>query len=308
MVDLPPLNALRAFEAAGRHLNFRAAADELGVTQGAVAQQVRGLEDHVGMPLFERLPKGLAFTAAGRGYHARVAEAFATLREASAILQPQPAKVLISVAPTFAAKWLIPHLPDFTASHPDIDLRILATERLSSFHADGIDLAVRLGEPPFGAALDAHRLFRQEIVAVASAGIMAEQPSPLDMTALEALPKLHDTHDLWPSFLRLCGAKQSRGRDIRMSQTALAIDAAMAGQGVALVSRFLVAADLEAGRLVQAVPQVLRGPGDYFLLARRGAKRTEAAEEAFRWLVEAADPESAEGAHDVTSRQAVQDN
>lgn len=301
MIDLPPLNALRAFEAAGRHLNFRAAADELGVTQGAVAQQVRGLEDHVGMPLFERLPKGLAYTAAGRGYHARVAEAFATLREASAVLQPQPEKVLISVAPTFAAKWLIPHLPDFTANHPDIDLRILATEKLSSFHADGIDLAVRLGEPPFGAAIEAQLLFRQEIVAVASPGLLAEHPNPLDATEIGAVPKLHDTHDLWPSFLRLCGVTRSRGRDIRMSQTALAIDAAMAGQGVALASRFLVAADLEAGRLVQAVPQVLRAQGDYFLLARRGTKRTEAAEKAYRWLVEAAGAHSAEGDLDVTS-------
>jgi LysR family glycine cleavage system transcriptional activator len=288
MADLPPLNGLRAFEAAGRHLNFRAAADELGVTQGAVAQQVRGLEDHVGMPLFERLPKGLAFTAAGRGYHARVAEAFTTLREASAVLQPQAAKVLISVTPTFAAKWLIPHLPDFTARHPDIDLRILATEKVSSFYADGIDLAVRLGEPPFGAALEAHFLFRQEIVAVAAPGIMATQSDPFDAIALAAMPKLHDTHDLWPAFLKQCGVTRSRGRDIRLSQTALAIDAALAGQGVALASRFLVAADLEAGRLVQVGPQVLRGKGVFFLLARRSAKRTEAANKARQWLVEAA--------------------
>ena len=178
MTDLPPLNGLRAFEAAGRYLNFRAAADELGVTQGAVAQQVRGLEDHVGMPLFERLPKGLAFTAAGRGYHVRIAEAFTTLREASAVLQPQTAKVLISVTPTFAAKWLIPHLPDFTARYPDIDLRILATEKVSSFHADGIDLAVRLGEPPFGAVLEAHLLFRQEIVAVVGTSASAKRRWP----------------------------------------------------------------------------------------------------------------------------------
>lgn len=287
MTDLPPLNGLRAFEAAGRHLNFRAAADELGVTQGAVAQQVRGLEEHLGMPLFERLPKGLAFTASGRGYHTRVAEAFATLREASAVLRPEAAKVLISVTPTFAAKWLIPHLPDFTAKHPDIDLRILATEKVSSFHADGIDLAVRLGEPPFGAALEAHLLFRQEIVAVAAPGLLSERSGPIDGSALAAMPKLHDTHDLWPAFLRQCGVAQSRGRDIRVSQTTLAIDAALAGQGVTLASRFLVAADLKAGRLIQVVPQILKGTGDFFLLARRGAKRSEGADTVFGWLVEA---------------------
>ncbi len=145
MNHLPPLNGLRAFDAAGRHLNFRAAADEMGVTQGAVAQQVRQLEAQLGLPLFDRLPKGLAFTSVGRGYHARVATAFADLRAATETLRPEPDKVLVSVTPTFAAKWLIPNLPDFSAAYPKADLRILATERVSSFHGDGIDLAVRHG-------------------------------------------------------------------------------------------------------------------------------------------------------------------
>ncbi|MEF3047210.1 LysR substrate-binding domain-containing protein [Pseudotabrizicola sp. L79] len=288
MTDLPPLNALRAFEAAGRHLNFRGAADELGVTQGAVAQQVRGLEEHLGLPLFERLPKGLAFTVVGRGYHARILEAFAILREASAVLRPEAAQVLISVTPTFAAKWLIPHLPGFTDRYPEIDLRILATEKVSSFHADGIDLAVRLGNPPFGAALEAHLLFHQEIVAVAAPGLLSGYGDQLDNAALASMPKLHDSHDLWPAFLKQCGIAQSRSRDIRLSQTTLAIDAALAGQGVALASRFLVSADLDAGRLMQAAPQTLNGQGDFFLLARRGTKRTEAAGVTFRWLVETA--------------------
>jgi len=286
MANLPSLNGLRAFEAAGRHLTFRAAAEELGVTQGAVAQQVRGLEDHIGMPLFERLPRGLAFTTAGRGYHARVAEAFTTLREASAALKPVGTKVLISVTPTFAAKWLIPHLSEFTARHPDVDLRILATEKVSSFHADGVDLAVRLGEPPFGATLDVHLLFRQEIIAVAAPSLLAELSGPIDATALAGMPKLHDSHDLWPAFLKQCGVTRSCSRDIRFSQTALAIDAALAGQGAALASRFLVAAELEAKRLVEVVPHFLRGSGDFFLLSHRGSRRSESADAAFRWLVE----------------------
>ncbi|MEM8977779.1 MAG: LysR family transcriptional regulator, partial [Pseudomonadota bacterium] len=96
MIDLPPLNGLRAFDAAGRRLSFRAAADELGVTQGAVAQHVRQLEAHLGIMLFERVPKGLAFTSAGRSYHARISNLFAGLREATAELKPEPDKVLIS--------------------------------------------------------------------------------------------------------------------------------------------------------------------------------------------------------------------
>lgn len=196
MHQLPPLNALRAFDASGRQLNFRLAAEELGVTQAAVAQQVRLLESRLAVPLFERLPKGLAFTAAGRGYHAKVATAFEDLRAATEQLQPQPQSVLISVTPTFAAKWLIPNLPGFTAAHPGIDLRILATETVSSFHGDGIDLAVRQGRPPFGASLDAVRLFQQEIVAVASPDLLAGLDRPIDGKTLAELPKLHDTHDL----------------------------------------------------------------------------------------------------------------
>ena len=130
MSRLPPLNALRAFDVAGRHLTFRAAADEMGVTQGAVAQQVRLLEAHLGVQLFDRLPKGLAFTSSGRGYHAKVAAAFEDLRAATDILTPEPGKVLISVTPTFAGKWLIPNLPEFSTAHPEIDLRILATEKV----------------------------------------------------------------------------------------------------------------------------------------------------------------------------------
>jgi LysR family glycine cleavage system transcriptional activator len=149
MAQLPPLNALRAFDAAGRHLNFRAAADEMGVTQGAVAQQLHLLEAHLGVPLFDRLPKGLAFTSPGRGYHTKVAAAFTDLRSATDILRPEPGKVLVSVTPTFAAKWLIPILPEFSAAHPEIDLRILATEKVSSFYGDGIDLAVRQAQLPF---------------------------------------------------------------------------------------------------------------------------------------------------------------
>lgn len=152
---LPPLNGLRAFEAAGRTLNFRAAAEKLGVTQGAVAQQVRGLEDRLGIRLFERHSKGLAFTAEGRGYHGQVALAFSILRDATAALQAEPSRVVISVTPSFASKWLIPNLPDFTERHPAIDLRVLATEAMSRFRTDGVDLAVRQGVPPFGASLEA---------------------------------------------------------------------------------------------------------------------------------------------------------
>ncbi|WP_372571860.1 LysR substrate-binding domain-containing protein [Ruegeria jejuensis] len=284
MARLPPLNALRAFDAAGRHLNFRAAADELRVTQGAVAQHVRQLEAQLGLPLFERLPKGVSFTPAGRGYHARIASAFQELRRATEALRPAPGKVLISVTPSFAAKWLIPNLPDFSASHPDIDLQILATENVSRFHGDGIDLAVRQGEPPFGAALEAMRLFRQDVIAVAAPSLIAGRALPLDPTTLADLPKLHDTHDLWPDYLQALSIEDQSGRGLRLSQTTLSIDAARAGQGIALVSRFLVTGELAAGQLVQIRPEVLSGKQNFYLLAARSKRRDPATQAVLDWF------------------------
>ncbi len=287
MTQIPPLNALRAFEAAGRFLNFRAAAEDIGVTQGAVAQQVRMLEARLGVRLFERLPKGLAFTAAGRGYHARIAEAFAAIREATGTLLPEAGKVTISVTPSLAAKWLIPNLPAFTTAHPDIDLRILATEATSSFQTDGVDLAIRLGNPPFGASLDAWLLFLNEVVAVAAPSLLPDN-APVTPERLAGLTRLHTSHDTWPAFLSLLGLRDKGGRGLRFSQVALAIDAALAGQGVVLASRFLVAPDLAAGRLVQVVPDVLHGAADFHLLSPRGARRTDSVALVVEWLLERA--------------------
>jgi LysR family glycine cleavage system transcriptional activator len=285
MAQLPPLNGLRAFDVAGRFLNFRAAADELGVTQGAVAQHVRQLEAQLGIQLFERLPKGLAFTSAGRTYHVKVAAAFEALRGATSDLKPEPGKVVVSVTPTFAAKWLIPNLPDFSTRHPEIDLRILATEKVSSFHGDGIDLAVRQGEPPFGAALDTYRLFPQEVIAVAAPSLVEEETLPLDADAVSLLPKLHDAHDLWPEFLDLQNTKDKAGHGLRMSQTSLAVDAALSGQGVALVSRFLVTAELAANRLLQITPETMSSKQDFYLLSLRNFKRNIAIDAVVAWFL-----------------------
>lgn len=286
--SLPPLNALRAFEAAGRYLNFRAAADEIGVTQGAVAQHVRGLEARLGLRLFKRGHKSLAFTDAGRRYHDQIVQAFAILTDATAQLAPEPLKVTISVTPTFASKWLIPNLADFMSRHPDIDLRILATESLSSFHSDGIDLVVRQGQPPFGASLDVEKLFDQDIIAVCAPELLGTGDGSDHDQALEDMVLLHDTHNLWAAYLKNAAVSESRlqNKSLRFNQTAHSVEAALAGQGVALASRFLVARDLAAGRLVQPIGGVLQGGRDFYLLAPRRPKRSKAVDAVWRWLLE----------------------
>lgn len=288
---LPSLNALRAFEAASRHLNFRLAAEELGVTQGAVAQQVRGLEAELGLKLFDRLPRSLALTGEGRVYIADISRAFELIAKATATLRPEPERLTLSVTPTFASKWLVPRLPDFTALHPTLDLHILATDRMSSFQTDGVDLAVRYGRPPFGPGLTVDLLFEQHVIAVCSPALLANREPVRSLKDLEPLALLHDTHNFWPAFIEtiLGGGPGAAARGIRFSQTAHAIEAAIAGQGVALANSFFLEGDLEAGRLVRLFDGAFRGSTDFYVVAPR-SRRSGPTEIVRSWLLENAVP------------------
>jgi len=285
---LPPLNGLRAFEAAARHLNFRLAAEELSVTQAAVAQQVRGLEAYLGIQLFERLPRRLALTEQGRAYAPEVRRAFELLADATSALRPAPERLTISVTPTFASKWLIPRLPEFVEAHPFVDLRILASEKVSDFRRDDVDIAVRQGNPPFGPELESDLLFVQELIAVCSPILLPQGAASLRPADLDGQVLLQDAHDLWPRFLKEAhGVGVPAGaRKLRFNQTSLAIDAAMAGQGIALVSRFLAEPELKSSRLVQALPGVLRGQADFHVVAPRHPRRRGSTDMVRRWLLE----------------------
>ncbi|EMD9440077.1 transcriptional regulator GcvA [Burkholderia cepacia] len=245
---LPPLNALRAFEVSARHLNFRAAADEIGVTQGAVAQQVRHLEDVLGLKLFERLPRGLALTHDGAAYFSDVQRALHAIADATDKLVKRRAALTISTTPSFASKWLIPRLAQFTDAHPDYDVRVIADPQIATFRHDGVDLAIRYGKPPFGKHLATHALFPLDVCAVCSPALLAAPASP---RALASHVLLHDAHDLWPEFLAAMPEPVDLDphKGLRFNQTSLAIDAAVAGQGIALATDPLVERDIAAGRL-----------------------------------------------------------
>lgn len=278
--SLPPLNALRAFEVSGRRLSFRAAADELGVTQGAVAQQVRALEEHLGLALFQRHPRGLQLTVAGAAYLAEVTRAFDTLADATGRLLVRPDTVTISVTPTVAAKLLIPRLGDLQAALPDVELRTVATEALSDFERDQVDIAVRLTRPPFAADLEAKLLFRQDLVAVASPRLVGNMTLPLSSEQLRALPLLHDAQGHWATFLKT----SSKLPGAAFNQTTLALDAAMAGQGVALACKAFVAMDLAAGRLVQVAEAGTLGP-DFYLVRKRSAPVRQSVDAVWDWCL-----------------------
>jgi len=265
---LPPLNALKVFEAVTRHLNFRLAAEELGVTQGAVAQQIRGLEASLGLKLFERLPRTLALTGAGAGYAVSIRQAFELIDEATRTLRPEPNRLTLSVTPTFASRWMLPRLPGFTAAWPDIDLRVLASERLVQFHHEGVDLAVRYGRPPFGAGLDATLLFSQTVLAVVSPTLLAEMGDPAESDRCLRYALLHDGHHLWPAFLASIFPNLSlhHQHHLRFNQTALALEAAISGQGIALTSPHFVQNDLASGRLVPAFRQQMTMDAGWYLV------------------------------------------
>lgn len=278
--SLPPLNALRAFEVSGRRLSFRAAADELGVTQGAVAQQVRALEEHLGLGLFQRHPRGLQLTVSGAAYLAEVTRAFDTLADATGRLLVRPDTVTISVTPTVAAKLLIPRLGDLQAALPDVELRTVATEALSDFERDQVDIAVRLTRPPFAVDLEAQLLFRQDLVAVANPRLVGNMTLPLSSEQLRALPLLHDAQGHWATFLKT----SSKLPGTVFNQTTLALDAAMAGQGVALACKAFVAMDLAAGRLVQVAAAGTLGP-DFYLVRKRSAPVRQSVEAVWDWCL-----------------------
>jgi LysR family glycine cleavage system transcriptional activator len=287
---LPSLKALHAFEAAARHLNFRLAAEELDVTQGAVAQQVRALEAELGVRLFERHARGLAPTEAGSGYALRVRRALEEIADATRQLRPGEQQVTISVAPTLAAKWLLPRLPRFAERHPSIELRVLATERVSRFHTEGVDLAIRYGQPPFGPGLHVQRLLVTTLIAVGSPALVGP-PGSLSVKRLGRLPLIHDAHGSWPAFFAQAGLSPPPTGGTRFNQTGLAIDAAVAGQGLALASPFFVAADLAAGRLLQVLPQVVLRTGmDHYLVwpQRSRGEGLVPLDEVAAWLLEEA--------------------
>lgn len=285
--ELPPLNALKVFEAVTRHLNFRLAAEELGVTQGAVAQQIRGLEASLGLKLFDRLPRTLALTGAGAGYAVSIRQAFELIDEATRTLRPEPNRLTLSVTPTFASRWMLPRLPGFTTAWPDIDLRVLASERLVQFHHEGVDLAVRYGRPPFGAGLDATLLFSQTVLAVVSPALLAELGDPAASDNFQCYALLHDGHHLWPAFLAFTFPNLSlhHQHHLRFNQTALALEAAISGQGIALTSPHFVQNDLASGRLVPAFTQQMTLDAGWYLVWPRRPRQQAPVMAVRDWLL-----------------------
>ena len=255
---LPPLNALRAFEAAARHLNFSRAADELSVTPGAVSQQIQNLEDYVGAALFKRTPKGLLLTDAAQTALPALREAFDRLAEAASLLTAavDGRRLTLTAAPSFAAKWLVPRLGKFEQAHPQVDVWLSAGMEVVDFASGEIDLAIRYGSGRYP-GLEVTRLLSETVIAVASPELLANTPldDPADLNKHVLLhdgsPDADDSCPDWAMWLAARGIKTVDGnRGPRFNQSSLVIEAAVNGRGVALAKQTLAQADIDAGRLV----------------------------------------------------------
>ncbi|MEO0980744.1 MAG: LysR family transcriptional regulator, partial [Pseudomonadota bacterium] len=194
------------FDAAARHLNFRLAAEELNLTQGAVAQAIRAMEADLGLRLFERKARGLSFTEAGRRYHSEISKGLEIIDEATRNLLPAVNRVSISLPPSFASKWLVPRLPNFMETNPDIDVRIIASEHLTDFQTQDVDIAVRQGRRPTNRDLAVQLLAPMNLAAYCSPAVDLPSGALLALTDMTGLPLIQDGHRYWEQFLPEHGA------------------------------------------------------------------------------------------------------
>ncbi len=251
---LPPLNALKAFEAAARHESFTRAADELNVTQGAVSHQVKALEAELGLQLFNRAPQKLMITEAGRDYLVVVRDALDRIAVGTErLLQRQSTGSLtVSTSPNFAAKWLVHRLGRFAEMHPSIDLRVSATLHHIDFAQEDVDVAIRHGDGVWP-GLHVTRLCTEELFPVCSPRFLGGPHALRSPDDLIHHTLLHLDHrqdwSKWLDVAGVTGADLSRGPIL--NQASMIVDAAVDGQGVALARTALVARDLISGRLVR---------------------------------------------------------
>ncbi len=293
MTRLPSLKALRAFEAAGRHMSFTRAAQELHVTQAAVSHQIKALEEELGLQLFRRGHRGLLLTDAGQAYLPELRAAFERIALATERLRAQDASgaLTVSVLPSFAARWLVPRLSRFRRRHPEIDVRLSATDQLADFDRDDVDLAIRYGtgQQP---GLVAVRFLTEEFFPVCSPTLLEETPGgppPLRQPSdLRWHTLLHDDMRMdWAMWLMAAGVE---GVDPRrgpaFTDSGLLLQAAVEGQGVALGRSALAADDLASGRLVKPFEISLPAEFAYYIVyPERSAHRPKIVQ--FRdWLIE----------------------
>ncbi len=296
---LPPLNAVRAFEAAARHGNFAAAAVDLHVTHWAIGKQIKLLEDWLGVPLFERHARGVALTGEGAELLGDASEALSRLAAAAAKLRrPETAPrisglVRINVPTSFALRWLIPRLAEFQRLFPNIEVRISVTSRRLRYVGSAADLGVRLNWQPTR-GYRSHILMKDWQLPACSPDLLRNRP----VTVVEDLRRhtlLHSAtvRSAWPQWLAAAGqADLSPQRHLEFEHVHLQLQAAVDGLGMAIASKPLIEKDLAAGRLVCPIAKPELDGGNYVLVSE-DRPETAASRALHEWMMAAAGDEPA---------------
>jgi DNA-binding transcriptional LysR family regulator len=285
---LPPLPALRIFEAAGRTGNFRLAAEELGLTPSAVSHSILALEEWLGVDLFERGSRGVSLTAAGRDYLSTVAAALGAISDGTRRLAHPQARdrITVSVAPTFASRWLLPRLARFFSTHPDVELTVDGAHRQVRFPLDGVDMAIRMGRDA-PSSLDATRLFGEILMPVCAPGFLTAHArgGALDFSRVPLIHVLSVTED-WDAWREGAGlpAAEPRGA-LHVDTVHLASDAAVAGLGVAIGRRPLIDEDIRLGRLVPAADTAVEASTAYWLVMEERTRERGELRALADWIV-----------------------
>lgn len=283
MRKIPPVNAIRAFEAVSRHMQFQAAAEELGVTPSALSYQIKQLEVHLGMSLFKRLNRAIELTSAGVLIAGRVSDAFQQLEETFALLQPKgdDNTLVISSSLGFSAKWIAPRLHGYLELYPDIDFRLSASMKLVDFIADGVDAAIRFGQGNYD-GLYCELLFDEIVLPLIAPSLFERMGGEANEKILLELNLLHDDSlkiilgvDLWSDWTRAVGfSNLDITKGTRFSNADHAIETTIDGAGVVMGRLGFSSRDIQAGRLIAPFKQMIpANKGFYFVCPPSAMKK-----------------------------------
>lgn len=286
----PPLNPLRTFEVAARHMSFTEAAEELCVTQGAVSRQVKALEDYLGFELFERHARGLSLTSSGLEYSATLAESFAQIVAATDELRLSQKETTLTIHGynAFLQQWLLPKLPAFQMRYPNVKLKLRGSNARVDFDRDNVDVGFRYGKGKWRGMV-ADKVLSDQLVAVCSRAYLEEVGPLSDPLQLQKLKRYHLRRRKrdWSDWLRAAGVSSS-GEEASMPLEELVVlyECVKAGHGFAVISKHYIAADESSGRIVVPFETVLERDQGYYLVMPE-ARRESSKVQIFRnWLLD----------------------
>ncbi|AYD02383.1 LysR family transcriptional regulator [Neorhizobium sp. NCHU2750] len=290
---LPSTSALAAFDSVARLGSFSLAADELSLTQGAISRQVSGLEEQLGVSLFDRTSRGVVLTPAGVDFAVAIAAALSQIRSASlhAMTKRHSDQLNLAILPTFGTRWLMPRIPGFVARHPEVTLNFATRIGMFDFDRDGIDMAIHVGpkgeDGPDWPGAESTFLMEEMVAPVCSPAFLAVHPvgRPDDLLRL---PLLHmaSRPGAWRHWFESLGVAGHIGEGMRFEQFGSVTQACIAGLGVGLMPLFLIDTELAGGQLVEASPHQVVSPSAYYAVAPKGRSGFPPAVAFRAWLIE----------------------